>query len=83
MVGDGDTGSMPGGAFHGPRECGIAASEYPKLLERVPAIVYIADAGELGRWHYVSPQIERILRLLPAEWCADPIWARPPAPRGP
>jgi diguanylate cyclase (GGDEF)-like protein/PAS domain S-box-containing protein len=43
------------------------------LLARVPAIVYIADAGESGRWHYVSPQIEQILAYTPAEWCADPM----------
>ena len=47
------------------------------LLERVPAILYTADAGGDGRWHYVSPQIEEILGFTPAEWCADPgMWAR-------
>jgi diguanylate cyclase (GGDEF)-like protein/PAS domain S-box-containing protein len=44
---------------------------YPKLLERVPAIVYVAEAGETGRWHYVSPQIKQILGYTAAEWCAD------------
>jgi len=48
---------------------------YPELLERVPAIVYVADAGETGRWHYVSPQIEQILGYTPEQWCADPeLW---------
>ena len=51
-------------AFTGPRECGLAAG-LPGLLERVPAIVYIAEAGETGRWHYVSPQIEHILGFTP------------------
>src|ERR1700744_1073024 len=47
------------------------------LLERVPAILYTADAGGDGRWHYVSPQIETILGFTPEEWCADPgLWAR-------
>ena len=47
------------------------------LLERVPAILYTADAGGDGRWHYVSPQIEEILGFTPQEWCADPeMWAR-------
>ncbi|MFZ1994096.1 MAG: EAL domain-containing protein [Solirubrobacteraceae bacterium] len=47
------------------------------LLERVPAILYTADAGGVGRWHYVSPQIEEILGFTPEEWCGDPgMWAR-------
>ena len=55
----------------------ISAANYPHLLERVPAIIYIADAGEIGRWHYVSPQIETILGYTPEEWCADPkLWAK-------
>ena len=46
------------------------------LLERVPAILYTADAGEFGTWYYVSPQIEAILGFTPAEWCGDPtLWA--------
>jgi diguanylate cyclase (GGDEF)-like protein/PAS domain S-box-containing protein len=48
----------------------------PGLLQRIPAIVYTADAGESGAWHYVSPQIEWILGFSPREWCADPdLWA--------
>src|SRR6185437_4500240 len=40
-------------------------------------ILYTADAGGDGRWHYVSPQIEEILGFTPQEWCADPeMWAR-------
>ncbi|HEY2320594.1 MAG TPA: EAL domain-containing protein [Solirubrobacteraceae bacterium] len=50
--------------------------DYHGLLERVPAILYTADAGGEGRWHYVSPQIEEILGFTPAQWCADPgMWA--------
>ena len=45
---------------------------YRQLLERVPAIVYIADTGDAGAWHYVSPQIETILGYTPEQWCADP-----------
>jgi diguanylate cyclase (GGDEF)-like protein/PAS domain S-box-containing protein len=42
----------------------------------VPAILYIADVGAEGRWHFVSPQIEEILGFTPEEWCADPnLWA--------
>jgi PAS domain S-box-containing protein len=62
---------------------GTSSAEPPRtdnsslLLERVPAILYTADAGGDGRWHYVSPQIQEILGFAPAEWCADPAtWAR-------
>jgi diguanylate cyclase (GGDEF)-like protein/PAS domain S-box-containing protein len=51
-------------------------SEFPDLLARLPAIVYVADAGEVGLWHYVSPQIEEILGFTPQEWLADSrLWA--------
>ncbi|HET8977637.1 MAG TPA: EAL domain-containing protein [Solirubrobacteraceae bacterium] len=54
-----------------------ARPNYAGLLHRVPAILYTADMGESGRWHYVSPQIEGILGFTPEEWCADPdMWAR-------
>lgn len=47
------------------------------LLERLPAIVYVADAGVDGRWYYVSPQTEAMLGYAPEEWLADPgLWAR-------
>jgi diguanylate cyclase (GGDEF)-like protein/PAS domain S-box-containing protein len=50
--------------------------DHAELLERVPAIIYIADRGRAGRWHYVSPQIETILGFAPQEWCDDPeLWA--------
>ncbi|HJS94842.1 MAG TPA: EAL domain-containing protein [Solirubrobacteraceae bacterium] len=75
MVGDNDSGGMPG-AHDGERETGeTAGAGYSELLARVPAIVYVADAGETGSWSYVSPQIEQILGYTPAEWCADPeLW---------
>ncbi|HUN79587.1 MAG TPA: EAL domain-containing protein [Solirubrobacteraceae bacterium] len=47
------------------------------LVERLPAIVYVADAGIDGRWHYVSPAAEAMLGYTPEEWLADPhLWAR-------
>jgi diguanylate cyclase (GGDEF)-like protein/PAS domain S-box-containing protein len=42
------------------------------LLERVPAVVYVADTGARGRWLYVSSQIQHILGFSPEEWCASP-----------
>ena len=61
---------------------GTSSAEPPRidnsglLLERVPAILYIADAGDEGRWHYVSPQVQEILGFTPEQWCADPgMWA--------
>ena len=54
-----------------------SGDEHSGLLQRVPVILYTADAGESGRWHYVSPQIETILGFTPEEWCADVnMWAR-------
>ena len=50
---------------------------YQLLVERVPAVVYVAEPGETGRWPYVSPQIEGMLGFTAQEWLADPgIWFR-------
>jgi diguanylate cyclase (GGDEF)-like protein/PAS domain S-box-containing protein len=47
------------------------------LLERLPAILYMADVGVGGTWHYVSPGAADILGFTPAQWMADPgLWAR-------
>jgi diguanylate cyclase (GGDEF)-like protein/PAS domain S-box-containing protein len=55
---------------------GHGADPYRNLLDRVPAIVYIADPGETGRWHYVSRQIQAILGFTAEEWLASPAsWA--------
>ena len=46
-------------------------------VERVPAIVYVAEPGPNGRWLYVSPQIESILGFSAQEWMADPgLWLK-------
>src|SRR4051794_8285308 len=50
----------------------VEASRFRAMVERVPAVVYIADAGSTGRWHYVSPQVEAILGFTPEEWTANP-----------
>ena len=47
------------------------------LVDQLPAILYVADAGTDGRWHYVSRGIEAILGFSPEEWAADPtLWSR-------
>jgi diguanylate cyclase (GGDEF)-like protein/PAS domain S-box-containing protein len=44
-------------------------------VERVPAIVYVAEPGPNGKWLYVSPQIEAILGFSAQEWMANPaLW---------
>ena len=48
---------------------------FENLIDTVPAILYTAEMGESGRWHYASPQIERILGYTAEEWIANPsIW---------
>jgi len=48
-----------------------AESRYRTLVERLPAVTYVAELGPLGRWHYVSPQIESMLGFSPADWLSD------------
>ncbi len=60
----------------GPERLGHLSPNYPELLDRLPAVVYVADSGDAGQWHYVSPQIEAILGFPPQQWLADPrLWA--------
>ena len=49
-------------------ELRAAETKYRTLVERLPAITYIAEVGVLGPWHYVSPQIQSILGFSAAEW---------------
>ncbi len=54
-----------------------AESRYRSLVEQLPAVSYIAEPGPEGRWHYVSPQLERMLGFTQEEWTSDPtLWAR-------
>lgn len=48
-----------------------AEERYRQLVERLPAISYIASFGESGKWLFVSPQIETTLGFTPAEWTTD------------
>ena len=49
-----------------------AEDRYRTLVERLPAITYIAELGAGGPWHYVSPQIQTILGYSPEDWLKDP-----------
>lgn len=47
-----------------------------ELIERLPAVVYVAEPGERGEWSYISPQVEQMLGYSPDEWLANPgLWA--------
>jgi two-component system cell cycle sensor histidine kinase/response regulator CckA len=52
-------------------ELSAAENRYRTLVERLPAVTYVAELGASGPWHYVSPQIESMLGFSPAEWLAD------------
>ena len=59
------------------RELSDAESKYRSLVERQPGVVYLAEPGVHGRWHYVSPQIEPMLGFPVQAWLDDPtLWAR-------
>jgi diguanylate cyclase (GGDEF)-like protein/PAS domain S-box-containing protein len=54
-----------------------AELEARSLIDKLPAIVYVADVGVDGRWHYVSSGARAILGFSPEEWMEDPgLWAR-------
>ncbi|HYI65383.1 MAG TPA: EAL domain-containing protein [Candidatus Limnocylindrales bacterium] len=58
-------------------ELSTAEVRYQSLVERQPGVVYLAEPGASGRWHFVSPQLEEMLGFTPEEWMADPeMWAR-------
>jgi diguanylate cyclase (GGDEF)-like protein/PAS domain S-box-containing protein len=47
------------------------------IVDRLPAILYVADVGVGGRWHYISSGTSDILGFTPEEWIADAgLWAR-------
>ncbi len=60
-----------------------AEMRFRRVVERVPAIVYLESASAdddgvgVGETIYVSPQVESILGFTPDEWQRDPVaWAR-------
>jgi PAS domain S-box-containing protein len=54
-----------------------AEAKYRLLVERLPAVTYLAALEAAGRMLYVSPQIEALLGFAVDEWLSDPeLWAR-------
>ncbi|MGH2786802.1 MAG: PAS domain S-box protein [Actinomycetota bacterium] len=49
-----------------------AEEKFRRLVEDVPAVVYVSELGEEGAWHYVSPQVEGMLRISNEEWMDNP-----------
>ncbi|HKT88747.1 MAG TPA: PAS domain S-box protein [Candidatus Sulfotelmatobacter sp.] len=49
-----------------------AEAKYRQLVEEVPAISYVAEAGAQGRFLYLSPQVEKILGYRSADCMSDP-----------
>jgi len=59
------------------RDLSATEAKYRALVERQPGVVYLAEPGKHGRWHYVSPQIEPMLGFPAQAWLDDPtLWAR-------
>jgi diguanylate cyclase (GGDEF)-like protein/PAS domain S-box-containing protein len=52
-------------------ELTLAEAQYRAVVERVPGVVYVAEAGQHGRWHFVSTKIEELLGYTAEEWMAD------------
>lgn len=49
-----------------------AEIRFRTLAEQLPAVTYIAEPGEDGRWLHVSPQIQEWIGVDPAELKANP-----------
>jgi PAS domain S-box-containing protein len=54
-----------------------AEERYRTMVERLPAVAYIAEMGGEKRWRYVAPQIKSVLGFSADEWMRDPgLWLR-------
>ncbi|HEV2468422.1 MAG TPA: PAS domain S-box protein [Candidatus Sulfotelmatobacter sp.] len=49
-----------------------AEAKYRQLVEEVPAISYVAEAGVEGRFLYLSPQVQKILGYHAEDCMSDP-----------
>jgi diguanylate cyclase (GGDEF)-like protein/PAS domain S-box-containing protein len=51
--------------------------DFQALLERIPAVTYVAGFGRSATWYYASSYLETLVGFTPEEWCADPdLWFR-------
>ncbi|NTU54967.1 MAG: PAS domain S-box protein, partial [Anaerolineales bacterium] len=51
--------------------------KYRALVEQIPAIVYTDSAEEVGRTHYISPQIKTLLGFDPEAWSENnDLWTK-------
>jgi PAS domain S-box-containing protein/putative nucleotidyltransferase with HDIG domain len=54
-----------------------AETRYRLLVERIPAITYIAAGEPPYQLLYISPQVEKLLGFSTEEWLAEPgLWSR-------
>ena len=75
FIGHDATTEAPG--FPRAADLEAEALRQAELVERLPAISYIAEPGAEGRWRYVSPQVEDVLGYPPERWVEDPgFWGR-------
>jgi PAS domain S-box-containing protein len=48
---------------------------YRRMVETLPLCVYLAEFEPVGRWEFVSPQIEALTGYTPEEWLERPnLW---------
>lgn len=59
-------------------EQALIEERFRALIEWLPAVLYEAEVGPNGTFHYVSPQIEDLLGYSVSEWLDDPSlwWSR-------
>lgn len=58
-------------------ELAAAEASYRKMVEQVPAVVYVTEPGDEFAASYVSPRMEELLGYAPEEWYASPqLWHR-------
>jgi len=46
--------------------------DHRSVVERLPAVAYVAERGPMGRWLYASPKLKELLGIDPAEVVEDP-----------
>ena len=55
-----------------PNSAPPKAATIRTLVERLPAVTYVAELGARGRWHYSQARkVEAMLGFSPAEWLSD------------